>query len=169
MSDAKRIRPLLLLSIVLFLGIMSVLIFMAPIDQLTEGNTIELEASITSVEITDTGKNIYVKIYTEEYSDPLYISTAVSKNIDINSVNELQTGQTIIFRIESNMLEQLQGTAFGNIVSLKISDQEVFSLTQYNRYMRAAALPARVTGVVFALILLLIIVCCVLQLKRKKI
>ena len=166
MKKRKLIVFSLILFLIFFFGIIGLLISMNSIDKQTEKNTTEFMATVTNVETTDTGKNIYVEIYTEEYGDILHISTSVSKKIDMDDINNLQKGQTIIFRIENNMLDQFEKIGFGNIVSLKTSEKEIFSLISYNKYIHDSAFPARIAGIVLISIFLLTSAHCVLLLYK---
>ena len=158
------VYPLVLFSI-FFFGTSGVLISMNSIDKQTEKNTTEFMATVTNVETTYTGEKIHIEIYTEEYDDTLHISTNVSKKIDMDDINNLKKGQKILFRIQSNMLEQFKNTGFGNIVSLKTSEKEIFSLISYNKYIHDSALPARIAGIVLASMFLLASIYFILLLK----
>ncbi len=82
-----------------------------------------------------------------------------------NLIN-LQKGQTIFFRIENNMIEQFGEVYFCNIVSLRTTETEIISLTDYNTYIHAAAFPARVTGIVFAGVFLAVFLYCIFKIKK---
>ena len=150
-----------------FLGLIGVLITMNSIDKKTEKNTTEFVATITKVDVTNTGKDVYIEIGTKEYESLLYISTSISERIDMDKINNLQKGQTIFFRIEDNMIEQFGKVYFCNIVSLKTSETEIISLNSYNTYFHDAAFPARVAGIIFAGVFLAVFVYCIFKIKRN--
>ena len=57
---------------------------------------------------------------------------------------------------------------FINIVSLKTETKCVFSLEEYNVYIRNASYPARIASVVLALLFLSVSFWCFLSIKKSK-
>lgn len=151
-----------------FLGLIGVLITMNSIDKKTEKNTTEFVATITKVDVANTGKDMYVEIGTKEYESLLHISTSISERIDMDNINSLQKGQTIFFRIEDNMVEQFGKVYFCNIVSLRTTETEIISLGSYNTYIHEAAFPARIAGGILAGIFLSVFIYCIFKIKRNK-
>lgn len=156
----KKMRILLvILCLVFSFGATGVWIFMNSIDKQTEENTTEFATTISKVEIIDTVENGYIEIYTNEYNYTLHISSNVSKNIDMNAVSDLQKNQTIFFRVENKMLDFLEEIDFCNIVSLRTSEHEIFSVSNYNEYIQNASFPARAMSLVVAGAFLLSAIC----------
>lgn len=112
-----------------------------------ENNTTELIATIKDVETVDTNKEVYYLIYVEEYGYVLYISTSISRNIDVDLISDLNERDIIYFRVENECLNQEDATIM-NIVSLKTNDYVVFSLDDYNQYISAAVIYAVSVGMI---------------------
>ena len=120
-----------------------------------ENNTTELIATIKDVETVDTNQEVYYLIYVEEYGYVLYISTSISRNIDVDLISDLNERDIIYFRVENECLNQEDVTIM-NIVSLKTNDYVVFSLDDYNQYISDAviyAVPVGMILVVFFIIM----------------
>lgn len=150
---------------ILFVGAIGIFITMMSIDKQTDENTTEFTAKFTKSEITDTGKSVYIEIYTEDFASTLYIPVTISKNINIDDVKMLHKSQTIYFRIENKLIKQLKEIEFCKIVSLKTEEKEIYSLSDYNRYIHDSSLAARVACVIVAIIFLLLSIYCALILK----
>lgn len=158
---------ILIISAVFLFGTVGILVSMTQIDKKTENNTTYYSATVSKVQVTDTGRGSYIEIQIEEYKSNLQISTNVSKNMNIDDIRDLQSGQKIFFRIENVKNNQMYQVEFVNIVSLKTEDKDIFTLDDYNNYIRKSAYPARTAGLIIALLLLLAVVLSILSIKRK--
>ena len=165
MKKKKLIMVLLILCMISFFGTIGLLISMNSIDKQTEQSTTEFMATVTHVETTYTEKNTYIEVYTEEYGTMLYISTTISRKINIDDITNLQNGQKILFRVENNKLDEFEKAEFVNVVSLKTTEKEIFSLSSYNEYIHESVIPARITGIVLITVFALVSAYCVLLLK----
>lgn len=159
---------ILIISIVFFIGTIGLITFMYQIDKQTEDTTTYYSATITTTRIINTGENVSAEIYTKEYSTSLYITTTISKNIDMNDIRELKKGQKIFFRIENIKSAQMNKVDFIDIVSLNTDAKDIFSLDEYNRYMNSFAYPTRIAGVVLALLFMAISLFCIFLIRRKQ-
>lgn len=151
------------------LGMIGVLCFMNGIHKLNEKNTVEYKGTFSKIEATDTGKNIYIMIYADEYTNALLVS-ADEEFFDSNRIYELEKGEGIIFRIEDykkDLLNQ-EKVAFVNIVELRTETEAIFTLYDYNQYISADAKNARIAGVVVTAILLSVSAYCVVSSRRKR-
>lgn len=142
-------------------------IFLNSIDKQTTKNTTEYIATVEKVLVTNTRQNVYIEIYTQEYNTSLYISTNISKKINIKNFSFLKKGERIFFRVSNDISEDFNELEFCNIISLKTSDKEFFSLENYNEYMRLSAFPARIVCIVISTIMLIVSVFSSLQLRKK--
>ena len=133
------------------------------IDKLTKGNTTELMATVIKAETKGTEPNEYGIIYTEEYGEKLKVFN-IEKLTDVNDFNSLQTGQTVLFRIENVWLGQFEEMSFINIVSLRTMEREMISLSSYNENADQGYSRMRTTGELLAPMFFLVSVHCVLLL-----
>ena len=168
MKSQKLKYIIMIASFMLFIGMISLLVFMGDIDRQTDETSTTYTATVTGVEITNTGKDDIVEIFTKEYDNTLHISTNISDNINLNDIKDLEHGQIIWFRIENTMAQNLNKAAFVDIISLKTDEKIIFSLDEYNQYMRISAYPARIAGIVFSLLFLSISVFCFYKIKRNR-
>ncbi len=160
---------ILVISILFFIGMIGLMIFMSQIDKQTEDTTTYYAATVTEIWINRIENSIYAEIHTKEYDSALQISTNITKNINMNDVKDLKNGQKIFFRIENIKSDQMNKVDFINIVSLKTETKDIFSLEDYNRYISNSAYPARIASVAVVLLFLFISLFCFFSIKRKKI
>lgn len=142
---------IMILSMLFFLGTVGIMISMTQIDQQTEDTTTDYSATVSNIQITDTGKSTYVAIQTKEYDSTLQISTNISDKLNMDDVRSLQEGQTIFFRVENTKAGQMNTVQTLNIVSLKTEQTDIFTLDDYNEDMKQAAYPARIASMIVAL------------------
>lgn len=174
MRKQKLRWAVLIISALLSLGTVGILFCMRNIDKQTEDTTTLYSATVETIKITDTGKHIYTEIHTKEYHAVLMISTNTTQNIDLNDIRNLQNGQRIYFRIENSKIGQMTNAAdqsnnvnLINIISLETETKCIFSLEDNNKYFRIAAYPARIAGIVMALLFLSISSVNLMAIKRK--
>lgn len=152
----KRTMILIIFFWICTIGIAGTFVLLNTADKHTGKNTSEYMATVEKIDITDTGKNKYIEIFTKEYDIPLYVSTNVGNKIDVSTVEALTHDDTIFFRVENDLYGQLNEIDFLNIVSLKTSDYNIFSLDDYNMFMYESTGPARNVSAVLALLLLIL-------------
>lgn len=134
------------------IGIAGLFVLLNNADNLTPQNTSEYIATVKRNDIKNIGEDLIIEIITEEYNIPLYISTNISNKIDISLIEGMANNDTIIFRVENHLYEKIETIGFLNIVSLKTTDNDIFSLDDYNVLMHAANRPARIAcGIVTGL------------------
>lgn len=165
----RRVLTVIIIALLLFcVIIIGVLLSMFGIDKQTKDTTALYFATIKDIHIGGTMENTYVEIFTNEYGSALRVSTNIAGKIDIDSVKELNKGQTIFFRIENIKVEQLNQVEFLDIVSLSTNTEEIYNLDQYNEYMHNAAYPARMTGVVMVIVLIVAALCCHIVIRKER-
>ena len=165
----KVLLIILVCSVFFFLVTIGIFISMFQIDKQTEDITIEYSATVRRIHINNSVKNKWVQIETEEYDSSLYISVNISKNIDIRKIESLKQGEKIFFRIVDTEAEQLNSVDFVDIVSLKTETNDIFTLEDYNHFMRVSARPARIADITVALLLLVVSILCFVFIKRNSI
>lgn len=158
---------IMIVSLLFLVATIGLIIFMSKINKQTEDTTTCYTATVNGVDVTDTGESIFAEIYTKEYDTSLYISTNISKNIRMDDVRDLRNGQTIYFRIENIKVEQMNKVEFIDITSLKTDTKNIFSLKDYNEYMHNFVYPAKIAGIIVALLFLFISLFCYLKIKRN--
>lgn len=166
MKKTKIQTVILIVVIVFFVGTMGTLFFMSQIDKQSEETTTLYPATIAFVQVTETGENIHIEILTKEYSSALYISNTIGKNVNVEDIRQLKSGQKIWFRIENIKSDQINHADFIDIVSLKTETADIFSLENYNQWIADSAYPARRSAVILAGLFLLIALFCLLSIKR---
>lgn len=164
----KVLLIILVCSVFFFLVTIGIFISMFQIDKQTEDITIEYSATVRRIHINNSVKNKWVQIETEEYDSSLYISVNISKNIDIRKIESLKQGEKIFFRIVDTKAEQLNSVDFVDIVSLKTETNDIFTLEDYNHFMRVSARLARIANIIVALILLVVSVLCFVLIKHRQ-
>lgn len=164
----KVLLFVLVCSIFFFLVTIGIFIFMFQVDRITEDSTTFFSATVIKTEIINSGKNKYVEIDTEEYKCNLYLSVNISKNINMNKIIALKEGEKIFFRIENIKVKQMNFVDFVDIVSLKTETDDIFTLNDYNYFMRISARPARIANIIVALILLVVSVLCFVLIKHRQ-
>ena len=159
---------IMLMSLLFFIAMIGVIIFMSRIDKQTEDTTALYTATVMGVDINNIGENVFAEIHTKEYSTSLYISTNIGQNIDIDDVRNLKNGQTIFFRIENVKVQQMNKVEFVNITALKTDTNDIFSLEDYNNCIYNSAYPARVASVIMASLFLSFSLLFYLKINKNK-
>ena len=138
------------------IGIAGLFVLLNNTDNLTTQNTSEYIATVERSDIKNTGEDLSIEIFTEEYDIPLYVSTNISSKIDVSLIKSMTNSDTIIFRVENHLYEQIGTIDFLNIVSLKTSDNDIFSLDDYNTLMHESTKPARIASVMLTCLFLIL-------------
>lgn len=168
MKESNGRTITMFICLLLFLVMVGLLIFVSKVDQQTQKTTTSYTASVSSVQITQTGKNSTAEIYTNEYTTSLHISSAIYQNINTDDLKNLQCGQTIFFSIENGYVQQMNKVDFLPITSLKTDTNDILSLEKYNQCMHEAAVPARIVGIIAAVSLLIVSLSCYVKNKRAR-
>lgn len=162
-------RKLLIFFSILFLffffGMISLIIMMNNSEKPSEKNTTEFTATVIYVEMGGTGAEKYGVIYTEEYSSTKLNIFNIKRIGDTNDLQNLQTGQTVFFRINNVWLDQFEEMEFVDIISLRTEEKEIFSLSNYEEYISQQRFAATIVGIVVTLIFLLASIHCAALLK----
>ena len=79
----------MIISVIFFFGIIDLFVVMIKEYKMTEENTVLLTATVESVNINDTGDNIYLLININEYEPDLMITSNVAKRIDLRRIEDL--------------------------------------------------------------------------------
>lgn len=164
MKRKKLTVVVLVFSILSFIATVGGSIVASTVETISEKNTTEYTATVTSVKIEGSGTDKYGRICTEEYGDKLLISVS-KKLVDMNDFENIQAGQTVFFRIQNVWVESFEEMDFVIIVSLKTEEKEILSLSNYAAYRENQDFKIRMIGIVGAPIFLLISVHCILRLK----
>lgn len=138
------------------IGIAGLFVLLNNADKLTTKNTSEYIATVERSDITNTGEDLSIEIFTEEYNIPLYVSTNISSKIDVSLIESMTNSDTIIFRVENHLYEQIWAMDFLSIVSLKTSDNDIFSLDDYNMFMHESTKPARIANAILTCLFLIL-------------
>lgn len=164
MKKKKITIFILIVSLLFFFGTIGNIIIINTINKLSEKNTTEFTATITKVVTKGTGNDEYGIIYTQEYDDKLNVYN-INEITNKKDFTELQSGQTVYFRIENVWLEKFNEINFIHIVSLRTSEKEIFSLSNYNNLMINQRTSATIAGIIVCILLFLISVYCTLILN----
>ena len=154
-KKTNRLFFLLIVCIVFFAGTIGLIYNVYRASKQSEQNTVLYTATVNTIQITDLGKEVYVKVYLVEYSNALIVATDVTKNIDLTKIENLNSGTKIYFRIESAKQDFINHVEFIDIVSLSTEQEVIFSLEDYNRYMEEGARPVKLAGTAVAFLFLL--------------
>ena len=155
---------ILIMSLWLILGGIAGLTVMTNIEKPSDDNTIEFMATVKNVEIRVLNSSKDGVVRTEEYSTILVVPN-VEKTVDINDFNNLQSGQTIFFKIDNIWADQFEEMMGCQIVSLRTEKKEILTLNSYNEYKGRREFRAVLTVIIFCPILLLISIHCILLLN----
>jgi len=169
MRKRKVTIVVMVISVLFFMGSIGLGLVAGSIHKYTEKTTCLYAATVKKVDAIDTGKEIQVDLYTEEYKASLHIQTAVSKHINIDEIANLHAGQEVLFRIENKNRDFLDGAELVSILALETEEKVFFSLSDYNQHMKEAALPAKVASAVVACMSLAIFLICCYKVKSLKI
>lgn len=164
----NKTKTIMIASLILFLVSIGLIISMNEIDKQTTDTTTFYTATVSNVDITDTGKNISAVIKTQEYDTDLHISVSICKNINMDDVRALKNGQTIYFTVEKIRAAQMNEVIFLPITSLETNTEEIFSLDDYNNYMQTAAYTPRNTAIILAAGCVIVAVYSFIKIRKDK-
>ena len=158
---------IMIVSFILFLGLIGLLVYIHDSYQQTEETTTLYTATVTGVEIVDNGEYTSACIYTKEYENYLLITSNIIQNIKMDDVKNLENGQTIYFGIENENAPQMNKVEFLHITSLKTDTKVIFSLADYNQYGLESFLPGRILIIIVAVLFLANAISCFLRIKKR--
>ena len=158
---------LLIGDIFLSLGVHVALNRTGLIGNYTEDNTQEYTATVSSVQIIASRETPSIRIYTEEYSAFLQISS-VEEPEEIKEA--LRKGTTIHFRVPNTMKSLMTTGQFVEVVALKSEEVVLLSIRDYNENIRGGISQALNVLCVKACIEFIVVIVCVVLiiLERKK-
>lgn len=143
--------------VLLFFGMLGQNVSTFLMDKLSEQSTVEMSAVVSNVGCNVTDENVYWSIGVKEPSGELLINSSVGRLLDAATMETLEAGQTITFRMDISTAQQYRETGSGYIVALK-ADHVIFSIEEYNEIMRQVTLPAEIVGIIFQVCLLLLLI-----------
>ena len=153
----KKIRLLIaVISTILLIGVSGIYITMLQMDDQTSKTTVQYSATVDRVKVQQSNSKPYIEIYVKEYSNSLYISQNISQSINLNDISDLQCGDTVFFRIQSEYADQMNQAFFVPIVSLETETISLLSLEQYNHITGKTLLPSKIVCVTIAILLLIV-------------
>lgn len=139
-------------------------------NALTEYNTTVLSATVDLKQASINEKKDMDMIYTKEYGDRLHVAESIY--LDYEELLNLESGQTIYFRIENMWLDLLEDIPYIRAVSLWTDQQEILSLKDYNKTLKSNMIRVRFIAVFFSLFFFSIVIICIIGLakisKRKR-
>jgi len=148
----------------LFVGMLGILFIISDADNQTEQNTKSFAATVSEIQVTNIGDGRYIDVFTEEHKTSLFISSELSKEIDIS---DLQKGEKIVFRIANKKASLFDQVAFIDIVSLESEHKTYISLSDYNAHTKSSIAPARIAATVLAVVFLSVAVYLFVKQSKK--
>jgi len=158
----------MILSVLFFCATVGLIFSMNEIDKFTEEKTTEFVATVTDIRISNTGKDVFVELYTKEYEPSLFISKNVCSNMQNDYLKGIKEGDTIFFRIEKIKTKQMDDVDFIDIVSLRTEKNSILTLEEYNKIIHQLAFPARVASFITALLFCFLFLYAFYKFKHQK-
>ena len=103
------VKVILLMLLISNIGIMLLLYLSQTVK---EADTIAYNGTIRSVNVTELNKGIDIRIYTNEYNGPVFVSSLITKYIDINELKELEKNELINVKIIKRVDNYLEGEVY---------------------------------------------------------
>lgn len=150
----KRLKLRAVLCAIFLFGAVGLLISIRSEDNKTTENTTVYDATVAEIDCLEAEDNYEIVIHTEEYETDLRIPDSICADINIATINDIKNGDTIFFRIENYKVSELNQVGFFNIVSLRTDNQDIFSLSDYNRSIHYSVHSERIAGTVLVIALL---------------
>lgn len=149
MMKKKHIKKFVIVFALLNLvGMGGIILLVIDSCNLTESNTVEYCATVKDVFVKELDNKTTITITTEEHGNSWRILNQISKHLG-NSVEKINTGQKITVRISDDKTEIINSGFFIDIVSLKVENEDIFTLEEYNSYMQQAWTMPIIAGIVF--------------------
>lgn len=138
------------------------------ITQKNTNNTTEYIATVNNVSFSTNKNKTTIEIYTNEYFTKLYISESLCTNSTVLALKTVNKGDTIYFRIDNDVTQLFDNKMkFCNIVSLKTSENDIISLSDYNSLMQKSTLPAKIASLCLASCFLFCIINQIIKEKHR--
>ena len=96
--------------VLLFFGMMGLYVSTFLMDKLSEQSTVEMSAVVSNVGCNVTNENVYWSIGVKEPSGELLINSSVGRLLDAATMETLEAGQTITFRMDISTTQQYRET-----------------------------------------------------------
>ena len=132
-----KTKVALCLIVVIMLGLAGNMVMVWKNCHLAESDTQEMTAAVAEV-ICENGENRWSLRVTDP-DGTLSAPSAVSENLSPAVMQSLQVGQTVHFRMQTPWARTFAESGSGPLVSLRTDEQDIFTLTDYNRAMQAAS------------------------------
>ena len=132
-----KTKVALCLIVVIMLGLAGNMVMVWKNCHLAESDTQEMTAAVAEV-ICENGENRWSLRVTDP-DGTLSVPSAVSESLSPAVMQSLQVGQTVHFRMQTPWARTFAESGSGPLVSLCTDEQDIFTLTDYNRAMRAAS------------------------------
>ncbi len=165
MNKNKR-SILVIVSLIMLMGMFGNIFITYGVDKQTEITTTEYIATISDVEIIDTVRYPYIKIYTNEYANSWVIPSLIVENVKITE--KMKKGNQIAVRVENKNVQFINQTNFVEIVSLYQNNEVIFSLEDYNKFKGIGMVGARLGMICCGVICVCIIISYYSTLKKSK-
>lgn len=162
----KKNIILLLFYFLFFLGMIGLFINNVLITEKNTKNTTEYVATVNNVSFSTNKNRTTIEIHTNEYSTKLYISESLCSDSIVFALKTINKGDIIYFRIDNDVTQIFENKiSFCNIVSLKTTENNIISLSDYNSLMKKSTLPAKIASLSLAFCFL---ICIIQQIRRIK-
>ena len=153
----------------LFVSILGLFVSINLSHNIKAKDTTEIVCTVEHKTIVLNGDSATVNIFVSEYDGFLHILSNVCKNINMDDIRSINTGDTIVCQIESKMVKQLNDKkGFCSILALKIENNDIFSLNDYNVFLSNDSYPTKIAAVILALFFLVADLYNIILLKRQK-
>lgn len=161
-------KAVLITCVLLSLPYILLLSFFRNVDNHTYANTVEFSATVTDAQIVKTNKKSHIKIFINEYCDYILISSNIADRINAEKIEDIQINSIAKFRIERKKIMHINNSDFVDVVSLSIDDDVIFSMDDYNKYMKESAITTRIVTVALYIVQNIVILCVFVHQKRKQ-
>ena len=118
-----------------------------PAQTIKKEDTVEIKATVLTIQTTGTKGNKFYLIYTKEHENGWYLNEMIEEQMKV--LEQLQVGDEIAFRINRNSLAYLNKVQFEEIFSLKKENQQIFSVDDYNNCLKKQNRNAPMFGIPF--------------------
>lgn len=143
------VKVILLMLLISNIGIM-LLLYLG--QAVKETNTISYYGTIKSVNVTELNNGIDIRIYTNEYNGPVFVSSSITKYIDINELKELEKKEYIYFKVDRNKYNP-EDSLFVEAVELATEEKSIFTLEDYNLMKEKSLLFLKIIIAIYTVII----------------
>lgn len=162
----KKLAVAFIICLFLMFGMICNLFIINLRSKQTENKTNEFTATVNHIAISDTHEHI--EIHIDEYKFTLSILPDVGKHLNKQDLDLLSAGTKIYFCIDNETKDDImnENLFVCPIVALRTDKNNIFLLSDYNKWISESLRPANITSTVFVIILLTI--CIIFLYKMKK-